>query len=83
MYQNACRNTEKLTKSAAGSIVKFITKSDVDNIPMYAGFDDSLLMPFNQCLNQIQHLSDENKQLTELRDFLLPMLMNGQIKIGE
>ena len=24
----------------------------------------------------------ENEQLTELRDFLLPMLMNGQIKIG-
>ncbi len=24
----------------------------------------------------------ENRQLTELRDFLLPMLMNGQIKIG-
>ena len=24
----------------------------------------------------------ENQQLTELRDFLLPMLMNGQIKIG-
>ncbi len=25
----------------------------------------------------------ENRQLTTLRDFLLPMLMNGQIKIGE
>ena len=32
-----------------------------------------------QKMNSIQN---ENRQLIELRDFLLPMLMNGQIKIG-
>ena len=64
-----------------GSIVKFITKGDVDNIPMLSGFDESMLIPFNQCLNQIQHLSNENKKLAELRDFILPMLMNGQVKV--
>lgn len=31
--------------------------------------------------NQISVKLSENRQLTELRDFLLPMLMNGQIKI--
>jgi type I restriction enzyme S subunit len=25
----------------------------------------------------------ENQQLTSLRDFLLPMLMNGQVKVKE
>lgn len=28
-------------------------------------------------------LADENKKLTSLRDFLLPMLMNGQVKAGK
>ena len=32
---------------------------------------------------QIRNLSKENQQLASLRDFLLPMLMNGQVKIKE
>ena len=31
---------------------------------------------------QLRILTEENRDLTLLRDFLLPMLMNGQIKIG-
>jgi putative hsdS len=27
------------------------------------------------------NLIEENKQLTQLRDWLLPMLMNGQMKV--
>ena len=30
----------------------------------------------------IRNYLEDNKQLAELRDFLLPMLMNGQVKIG-
>lgn len=52
----------------------------------------NLAMPSEEILNQYQTiaeqnirliltLSDENKQLTSLRDWLLPMLMNGQVKI--
>lgn len=33
--------------------------------------------------NQIQELEIENHELTSLRDWLLPMLMNGQATIGE
>ena len=36
----------------------------------------------NDCVERIEKIPVENKQLSELRDFLLPMLMNGQIKIG-
>ena len=32
---------------------------------------------------QIRNLSKENQQLASLRDFLLPMLMNGQVKVKE
>lgn len=34
-----------------------------------------------KCFQNILCLSEEKKQLTELRDFLLPLLMNGQISI--
>lgn len=30
-----------------------------------------------------QNALAENQQLAELRDWLLPMLMNGQVKVGE
>ncbi len=30
---------------------------------------------------QIENYSQQNQQLTELRDWLLPMLMNGQITV--
>ena len=47
---------------------------------------NSLLERVNKTLNvldnRIIRIYEENRQLTELRDFLLPMLMNGQIKIG-
>ena len=31
----------------------------------------------------IQNTIEENRHLTSLRDFLLPMLMNGQVKVGK
>ncbi len=54
----------------------------------------NLAMPSEEILNQYQTiaeqniqliltLSDENKQLASLRDWLLPMLMNEQIKVSE
>lgn len=40
---------------------------------------DSLFQPI---ANRIYKTAIENKKLTELRDWLLPMLMNGQVKVG-
>ena len=34
-------------------------------------------------LNKQVLLEEENLKLTELRDWLLPMLMNGQVKVGD
>ena len=48
--------------------------------------NNTVLKAFEQVVSstmkQISNIKAENRQLTELRDFLLPMLMNGQIKIG-
>jgi type I restriction enzyme S subunit len=40
---------------------------------------DSLFQPI---ANRIYKTAIENKKLTELRDWLLPMLMNGQVKVS-
>jgi putative hsdS len=44
-----------------------------------------LLFEINQKLEVIDkqqlNLIEENKQLTQLRDWLLPMLMHGQVKV--
>ncbi|MBT3756835.1 MAG: restriction endonuclease subunit S, partial [Candidatus Cloacimonetes bacterium] len=32
-------------------------------------------------LMKIDNIDKQNQQLTELRDWLLPMLMNGQVKV--
>ena len=43
-----------------------------------SGHDD-LLKPFNDVLEKIDIIKKENQELASLRDFLLPMLMNGQV----
>ncbi|MCR1836472.1 restriction endonuclease subunit S [Pasteurella caecimuris] len=64
-----------------GSIIKFITKGDIENlkitIPLNGnlGFAKILLVFFEKQ----QLLDSETQKLTQLRDVLLPMLMNGQI----
>ena len=34
-------------------------------------------------INKIVKTKEENQKLSELRDWLLPMLMNGQVSVGE
>ena len=47
----------------------------------------TIIQKFNatadKCFTKISEIKIENQSLSELRDFLLPMLMNGQVKIKE
>ena len=43
----------------------------------------SLEIKLNPILNKIIKSKEENQKLSELRDWLLPMLMNGQVKVQE
>ena len=70
----------QLIKNSVGSIVKFITIGDVNSITLLAPKNDSLLKMLNILIYKIEQLQSENCRLAELRDWLLPMLMNGQIK---
>ncbi len=74
---------KKLSSSSAGSIIKFITKGDVDNIPLILPTfgSDKIFNKLNNIIALIEKNLEQNQELAKLRDFLLPMLMNGQVSV--
>ena len=71
-------------KIKTGSIQMKINQENMNKIVVPA-IPLELLSEINQKLEVIDkqqlNLIEENKQLTKLRDWLLPMLMNGQVKV--
>jgi len=72
-----------LTNSSRGSIIKFITKGDIEDIIMPLPVTDGqeLFQILNTISKKISTKAIENQQLTQLRDWLLPMLMNSQVTV--
>jgi len=71
-------------KIKTGSIQIKINQENMNKI-VVSEIPLKLLFEINQKLEVIDkqqlNLIEENKQLTQLRDWLLPMLMNGQVKV--
>lgn len=67
-----------------GSIVKFITKGDIENIQIPLPKDEKkdLFNKINLTTELIEKNIKQNQELATLRDWLLPMLMNGQVTVG-
>lgn len=83
LYQSTIRTIEKFKTSSSGSIVKFITKGAVENILVLDSKNQVNISIFNELLDKIEKNNKENQELTSLRDYLLPLLMNGQIGFKE
>ena len=83
IYINSINTINKFKKGSNGSIVKFITKGDVENIKILVPDNEILLLELNKILNIVQNYKNENEKLIELRNDLLPMLMNGQINVDD
>ncbi len=81
MYISAKNQIQAFKNGSNGSIVKFITKGDVENIPFILPNDDSIFHQINKLIEKIELCERENEELTKLRDWLLPMLMNGQARV--
>lgn len=81
MYIVAQQQIQAFKQGSNGSIVKFITKGDVENIPIILPDNDVCLDALNRIFDKIEHCERENDELTKLRDWLLPMLMNGQAAV--
>lgn len=76
---------KKLSSGSAGSIIKFITKGDVDNIPLILPKfgNDKIFNTLNNITALIEKNIEQNQELAKLRDWLLPMLMNRQVRVNE
>ena len=72
-----------LTSGSRGSIVKFITKGDLEDILIPLPKDENLdvFSSLNILSEKIAKNIEENQKFAELRDWLLPMLMNGQVAV--
>ena len=81
LYLSCLYRINSFKSSSTGSIVKFITKSDIESIPVFIPDDENILNKLNTLLKLIEKNNTENDKLSNLRDWLLPMLMNGQATI--
>ena len=76
---------KKAEGSSVGSVFKGIRISELQDLKTVIP-PKSILDSFGEQVEQIHKMTsnavNENQQLASLRDFLLPMLMNGQVKVG-
>lgn len=71
-------------KQSSGSIIKFITKGDVEKIPLFdEPFLDEIYVLLNELLFKIEESTAQIQTLTSLRERLLPLLMSGQVEVRD
>lgn len=83
LYLASLYQIKSFKSASTGSIVKFITKGDIESIPVFIPDDSTYSVRMNQLLATKEKNALENEELTKLRDWLLPMLMNGQVKVED
>ncbi len=84
-----CKSEEfqkRLRAEKGQSVQEFCSLESIGSVLMIVP-EEKTIREFNKktksILNGLERTAEENQQLAELRDFLLPMLMNGQVKVGE
>lgn len=77
---------KKAENSSTGSVFAGIRIKTLENMSILIP-NEIVLKQFTDKVSLIQKqqhiLEDENQELTKLRDFLLPMLMNGQVSVND
>ena len=82
VYFSALQRIESFKNKSNGSIVKFITKGDVESIGIYECNDINIYQTLNQIIHDIENNRKQIDELLNLRDTLLPVLINGQITVN-
>jgi type I restriction enzyme S subunit len=85
IYFLLIQEIERFKVQATGSIIVGITKDDLIESKCLIAKDDIIHSFHSQIKPQFDKIrinKKENQKLTELRDWLLPMLMNGQVKVS-
>ena len=73
-----------LVKLSTGSARDNLSQDMIKNIKVVIPSNDILDRYYdfsNNIIKEITKKQQENEQLTQLRDWILPMLMNGQVKV--
>tara|TARA_R110002033_G_scaffold24985_3_gene58167 strand:- start:2122 stop:3384 length:1263 start_codon:yes stop_codon:yes gene_type:complete len=86
LYQVISRQMKVLKTRGNGSQTKFLTIGMLNDIQIFEP-NSNLMNEFAEktipMYKKQVNLMRENQKLSELRDWLLPMLMNGQVTVGE
>ncbi|WP_372744151.1 restriction endonuclease subunit S [Lutibacter sp.] len=80
------KSIEELIKNGSGgTILKNVNQATLNNLKIVLPKTKEIIESFNKNINpifsKINLIQKENQKLSELRDWLLPMLMNGQVSI--
>ncbi|NYT85030.1 restriction endonuclease subunit S [Pollutimonas harenae] len=74
-----------LEVKASGSVFNSIVSNDIELTSLALPKDRKVIASFaaiaEPIFSKIETLTNENRQLSSLRDWLLPMLMNGQVTV--
>ena len=81
------KDMEKNTTSKSGGTIMPNVNQDTMKRMLVIEPNVNVVIKFNEFINPIfkkmNGVIQENQKLTELRDWLLPMLMNGQVKVSD
>lgn len=72
-----------ITSGFRGSVIKFITKGNIESFELFMPEDNNAFDLFNSIVEQIAQRNAENSRLAELRDTLLPKLMSGELSVSD
>lgn len=85
LYYAVKYNLNKITMAARGSVIKFITKGNLEDFTFYAPCNlngEPIIDHFTVINKTIAANRSENIRLSELRDTLLPKLMSGELDVS-
>ena len=84
LYFMIKENLSEITSGHRGSVIRFITKGDLENFKIILPEDkilEKMSIIFENLINKIEKNKLENETLSKTRDLLLPKLMSGEIRI--
>jgi type I restriction enzyme S subunit len=78
---------QNIQSGSGGTILKNVNQATLNDLKIVLPKEDYIISEFNLRINpifgKINLIQKENQKLAELRDWLLPMLMNGQVMVSE
>lgn len=85
LYYAVKYNLARITSAARGSVIKFITKGNLEDFAFAAPSDlysFEIIDTFAAINRKIDCLTQENYRLAAIRDAILPRLMRGEIDVS-